>query len=196
MGKKILDRALVFGTGASFYSLLETIWRGHTHWSMSLTGGLVLLTVYTAERRTHHTLWRRCLRSAGIITAYEFVVGCLVNLRLGWQVWDYSSQPGNVLGQVCPLFLLSVADALTACAAAVRLAAAPHGAGSAPPGRAVLAVSVRLSRRPQAARRRRASGQSPLKSSGGRFGLRPELGPAGVCRTANAAFLFAWDVLK
>ena len=77
---------------------------GHTHWSMSLTGGLVLLTVYTAERRTHHTLWRRCLRSAGIITAYEFVVGCLVNLRLGWQVWDYSSQPGNVLGQVCPLF--------------------------------------------------------------------------------------------
>ena len=85
MGKKVLDRALVFGTGASFYSLLETIWRGHTHWSMSLTGGLVLLTVYTAERRTHHTLWRRCL-------------------RLGWQVWDYSSQPGNVLGQVCPLF--------------------------------------------------------------------------------------------
>ena len=54
--------------------------------------------------RTHHTLWWRCLRSAGIITAYEFVVGCLVNLRLGWQVWDYSSQPGNVLGQVCPLF--------------------------------------------------------------------------------------------
>ena len=27
-----------------------------------------------------------------------------MNLRLGWQVWDYSSQPGNVLGQVCPLF--------------------------------------------------------------------------------------------
>ena len=34
MGKKVLDRALVFGTGASFYSLLETLWRmaveGHT----------------------------------------------------------------------------------------------------------------------------------------------------------------------
>ena len=104
MGKKILDRALVFGTGASFYSLLETIWRGHTHWSMSLTGGLVLLTVYTAERRTHHTLWRRCLRSAGIITAYEFVVGCLVNLRLGWQVWDYSSQPGECDGAGVPAF--------------------------------------------------------------------------------------------
>ena len=88
MGKKVLDRALVFGTGASFYSLLETLWRGHTHWSMGVTGGLVLLTVYTAERRTRSPLWRRCLHAAGIITAYEFAVGCVVNLRLGWQVWD------------------------------------------------------------------------------------------------------------
>ena len=104
MGKKILDRALVFGTGASFYSLLETIWRGHTHWSMSLTGGLVLLTVYTAERRTHHTLWRRCLRSAGIITAYEFVVGCLVNLRLGWQVWITPLSRGMCWGRCARFF--------------------------------------------------------------------------------------------
>ena len=104
MGKKVLDRALVFGTGASFYSLLETLWRGHTHWSMGVTGGLVLLTVYTAERRTRSPLWRGCLHAAGIITAYEFAVGCVVNLRLGWQVWDYSGQPGNLLGQVCPLF--------------------------------------------------------------------------------------------
>ena len=77
---------------------------GHTHWSMGVTGGLVLLTVYTAERRTRSPLWRRCLHAAGIITAYEFAVGCVVNLRLGWQVWDYSGQPGNLLGQVCPLF--------------------------------------------------------------------------------------------
>ena len=106
MGKKVLDRALVFGTGASFYSLLETLWRGHTHWSMGVTGGLVLLTVYTAERRTRSPLWRRCLHAAGIITAYEFAVGCVVNLRLGWQVWDYSAMPFNLLGQICPQFLL------------------------------------------------------------------------------------------
>ena len=136
MGKKILDRALVFGTGASFYSLLETIWRGHTHWSMSLTGGLVLLTVYTAERRTHHTLWRRCLRSAGIITAYEFGVAG-VGLLLA---------AGECDGAGVPAFLLSVADALTACVAAVRLAAAPHGAAAAPARRAVLAIGeMRLS---------------------------------------------------
>ena len=75
MGKKVLDRALVFGTGASFYSLLETLWRGHTHWSMGVTGGLVLLTVYTAERRTRSPLWRRCLHAAGIIRSEERRVG-------------------------------------------------------------------------------------------------------------------------
>ena len=58
MAKRLTDRVLVFGTGASFYSLLETLWRGHTHWSMSVTGGLVLLTVYTAERRTQRPLLR------------------------------------------------------------------------------------------------------------------------------------------
>ena len=109
MGKKVLDRALVFGTGASFYSLLETIWRGHTHWSMSLTGGLVLLTVYTAERRTHHTLWRRCLRSAGIITAYEFVVGYYLYCHyvLGFlprsymMIWVLMSFASFFLAMVC-----------------------------------------------------------------------------------------------
>ena len=31
MAKRMMDRVLVFGTGASFYSLLETLWRGYTH---------------------------------------------------------------------------------------------------------------------------------------------------------------------
>ena len=104
MGKKIMDRLLIFGAGASFYSLIETLWRGWTHWSMSVTGGLVLLTVYTVEQHGHRPLWKRCCLAAGIITLYEFVVGCIVNLRLGWHIWDYSDRPLNLLGQICPLF--------------------------------------------------------------------------------------------
>lgn len=106
MGKKIMDRALIFGAGASFYSLIETLWRGWTHWTMSLTGGLVLLTVYMLDRKSRLPLWKRCVRSTGVITLYEFAAGCIVNLRLHWQVWDYSARPGNLLGQVCPLFCL------------------------------------------------------------------------------------------
>lgn len=48
-----------------------------------------------------------------LITALEFVTGCLVNLHLGWDVWDYATQPLNLMGQVCIgfsalWFLLSV----------------------------------------------------------------------------------------
>ena len=41
---------------------------------------------------------------AVIITVYELAVGLLVNVKFGWHVWDYSAQPGNVLGQICPTF--------------------------------------------------------------------------------------------
>ena len=40
------------------------------------------------------------------ITAYEFFVGLIVNLRLGWDVWDYSSVPFNILGQICPVYTM------------------------------------------------------------------------------------------
>ena len=39
-----------------------------------------------------------------IITALEFCCGCIVNLWLGWDVWDYSKLWGNFLGQICPLY--------------------------------------------------------------------------------------------
>ena len=49
-------------------------------------------------------LFAAAAMGAVIVTFYEFFVGVVVNLRLGWDVWDYSSQPGNVLGQICPVF--------------------------------------------------------------------------------------------
>ena len=39
-----------------------------------------------------------------MITAVEFVFGLVFNVFLGMSVWDYSSVPGNILGQICPLF--------------------------------------------------------------------------------------------
>lgn len=40
------------------------------------------------------------------ITAAEFVAGLILNVWLGMGIWDYSGMPGNVLGQICPQFLL------------------------------------------------------------------------------------------
>lgn len=47
-------------------------------------------------------LIRQMLISAIIITAIEFVAGCILNLWLGWNIWDYSDEFGNCLGQICP----------------------------------------------------------------------------------------------
>lgn len=35
------------------------------------------------------------------VTAMEFVVGIPLNLMLGLHIWDYSSLPFNLLGQIC-----------------------------------------------------------------------------------------------
>lgn len=51
-------------------------------------------------------LWQQALAGTGIVTVLEFLTGCLVNLWLGWEVWDYSTIPGNILGQVCPQYTL------------------------------------------------------------------------------------------
>ena len=51
-------------------------------------------------------LWRQVVIGACVITALGFLTGCVVNLWLEWDVWDYSQLPGNVLGQVCPQYFI------------------------------------------------------------------------------------------
>ena len=51
-------------------------------------------------------LWQQILIGAAGITVLEFCTGCIVNLWLGWDVWDYSGMPGNILGQICPQYML------------------------------------------------------------------------------------------
>ena len=51
-------------------------------------------------------VWQQIIIGACIVTALEFVMGCIVNLWLGWDVWDYSMLPGNIMGQICPQFFL------------------------------------------------------------------------------------------
>ena len=95
----------VFILGGMAYGLMEVLFRGHTHWSMVITGGACVLTLYLIMDWTMNLpLVVAALAGAGIITFYEFCVGMLLNVSFGWHVWDYSSMPGNILGQICPLF--------------------------------------------------------------------------------------------
>lgn len=105
--KSVTENLQVFLVGAVCYSGAEIFFRGFTHWTMSLTGGLCLLILYHLFHRLESSpLWKKCLLGALIITGLEFTVGCVVNLLLDWNVWDYSNYPWNLLGQICLIFTL------------------------------------------------------------------------------------------
>lgn len=103
---KLSRYVFVFLMGFFLYGFVEVTGRGYTHWTMCITGGIVLTVIYTLSNRPAATLARTCLLGAAVITLIEFTVGVFDNLIMGWQVWDYSEIPLNILGQVCPLFSL------------------------------------------------------------------------------------------
>ena len=72
---------------------------------MVLCGGLCFLVMYLISGLPL-CLMKKCVLSSAAICTAEFYTGCLVNLRLGWNVWDYSALPMNLMGQICPLYTL------------------------------------------------------------------------------------------
>lgn len=105
--KKVIERTTVFLIGAAGYSFIEICWRGFTHWTMTLTGGLCFLLIYlTDESYEGEPLLKKCLVGSLIITFFELFVGTIVNIVLKWNVWDYSSLRFNLWGQICPLYFV------------------------------------------------------------------------------------------
>lgn len=107
MGHRQLYKYLILiSVGGLLYIALELLWRGHSHWTMFVLGGLcfVGLGLINEVLPWYMPLWQQILLGACLVTALEFLTGCIVNLCLGWCVWDYSNMPGNVLGQICPQY--------------------------------------------------------------------------------------------
>lgn len=99
------EKIAVFAVGAVGYSGIEILARGYTHWSMTLLGGTCFIGLWRIARTyARQPLWCKALLGSALITTLEFFVGVLVNLRLGWSVWDYSGEAFDILGQICPLY--------------------------------------------------------------------------------------------
>ncbi|MBQ8641066.1 MAG: hypothetical protein IJ480_02515 [Clostridia bacterium] len=91
--------------GGVIYAFLEIFWRGYTHWSMILAGACAAVMLYwIRENLPAAPLLLRCLLGAAGITLVELVIGCVVNLWWGLEVWNYSDMPLNLWGQICPAF--------------------------------------------------------------------------------------------
>lgn len=94
--------AVLFMFGGVGYGLLEIVWRGHTHWTMMVAGGICFLLFSRIDRQfCRRSLLTRAVLGAGCVTAVEFLFGLIFNLGYGMAIWDYSGMPMNLLGQIC-----------------------------------------------------------------------------------------------
>ena len=80
----VLKYFFLFSFGGIVYVLIEMLWRGYSHWSMFILGGICFVLLGTF-----------------VITLMEFIFGCIFNLLLNLNVWDYYDLPFNIMGQIC-----------------------------------------------------------------------------------------------
>lgn len=110
--KECLKCAILFLIGGRLYYCIEIMWRGHSHWTMAVVGGVcfVLIGGLNNYLPWEMPIWKQALCGSALVTAMELVAGIILNLYLGLGIWDYSGLPCNLLGQIClPFSLLWVA---------------------------------------------------------------------------------------
>ena len=88
---KFLRGCILFYIGGTAYMILEFLWRGRSHGSMFLLGGLCFLLVGAgASKFSKIPVPVRPILGAGVITGLELITGWLVNRDFA--VWDYRDQ--------------------------------------------------------------------------------------------------------
>lgn len=105
--KAFLKYLTLFLVGAAFYYALEVLFRGYSFLAMAGCGGLcfIICGVLNEKDRCMPLVLQMAIAAFGI-TAIEFVFGLVLNVWLDLGMWDYSNMPGNILGQICPQFMV------------------------------------------------------------------------------------------
>lgn len=104
--KSALKYAVLALCGGCIYYAIELLWRGYSHWTMAVLGGICFVLIGSINE---YFSWEMPLLVQGAIgalavTLLELSAGIVLNLWLRLGIWDYSSQPANVLGQICLLY--------------------------------------------------------------------------------------------
>lgn len=118
--KRLLEYGFLWLLGGSIYYSIEIIFRGFSHWSMFILGGICMVFFALQGRRERFSkpLWIQVIRCTVFVTACEFITGLIVNKWLGLGVWDYSDQPFHLFGQICLPFAVIFSGL---CAAGILL---------------------------------------------------------------------------
>ena len=97
-----MECAVVFLFGAINYMAIEILWRGYTHWTMAIAGGFCAMFIYIINMKFKGlNLICKAFVGALLIIFLELIIGIIINIILGWNVWDYSQKTFNFMGQIC-----------------------------------------------------------------------------------------------
>ena len=101
---KKFSKYLFFWTiGGCLYYGFEILFRGFSHWTMFVLGGICFLFLYVQGKMMNwqDSLAVQLLRSIIFVTSMEFITGIIVNKWLLFNVWDYERLPFHLFGQIC-----------------------------------------------------------------------------------------------
>ena len=102
-----MKNLFIFLIGGAVYVLIELLYRGHSHISMFILGGLLFLLIGLLNEFCFSwdmALISQMFISTVMITVFELITGLILNVWLGFGIWDYYKQPFNLCGQICLLY--------------------------------------------------------------------------------------------
>ena len=110
--KNVSKNIVLFSIGGVIYLMIEVIWRylmnrPDTHWTMFIVGGLAFLIIGSINEyfTWEIPIWLQSIIGTIAVTVLEFISGCVLNIWLGLNIWDYSNVPLNLFGQICVPFM-------------------------------------------------------------------------------------------
>lgn len=95
VSKRVSEIVFLIAAGGSTYYLIEIWFRGFSHWTMFVLGG-VALTFCSFQGEVMHwsePMWIQIIRAVLFLTSLEFVTGIICNKWLKIGIWDYRDQP-------------------------------------------------------------------------------------------------------
>ena len=98
----ILKYFTLFIIGGISYYFIEIIYRGYSHFSMIIVGGIcfVLIGALNEFSNKEVPLLLQMIIAVLIVDTIELISGIIINKVLLLNVWDYSNLRFNLLGQI------------------------------------------------------------------------------------------------
>ena len=103
---------LLWTWGGAIYFLMEVAYKilsgkpETISWTMLLLAAILCIPIERFGKKVPVSLPIQALICAIIITIAEFIAGIILNVWLGLGIWDYSTMPLNVEGQICLPFAI------------------------------------------------------------------------------------------